>query len=120
MQQVFGDFLKYLHTCTREYIEQTHVGGPQLWQDLQSEAVYILTHPNGWEGAQQTKMRKAAIKAGLVPDTAAGHARIKFVTEGEASLHYCVSSNLASEITKASGFSARPTILVTTLNIVIE
>ena len=120
VQQIFEDFLKYLHTCTREYIEQTHVGGPQLWQDLQSEAVYILTHPNGWEGAQQAKMRKGAINAGLVPDTTAGHARIKFVTEGEASLLYCVSSKLSSDITKASGLSTRPIIQVTTLNIVAE
>jgi hypothetical protein len=105
VQRVFGDFLEYLHRCTQEYIEQTHVGGPQIWKDLEGEAVYILTHPNGWEGAQQMKMRQAAIDAGLVPDTTAGHARIKFVTEGEASLHYCVASNLASEITKASGFS---------------
>jgi len=101
---VFADFLEYLHQCTQEYIQQTHFGGDQIWEDLEGEAVYVLTHPNGWEGAQQTTMREAAIEAGLVPDTTQGRSRIKFVTEGEASLHYCVSSNLASEITKVSGF----------------
>ena len=34
----------------------------------------------------------------LVPDTDAGRARIRFVTEGEASLHACVLSGLASEV----------------------
>ncbi|KAG0698672.1 hypothetical protein DFH29DRAFT_84864 [Suillus ampliporus] len=46
-----------------------------------------LNYPNGWEGAQQTKMRCVAAHGGLIPDTDDGRARIRFVTEGEASLH---------------------------------
>jgi predicted transcriptional regulator len=41
----------------------------------------ILTTPNGWEGAQQNRMRQAAIKAGLVDQE--GGRRVKFVTEAE-------------------------------------
>lgn len=41
----------------------------------------ILTTPNGWEGAQQQRMRQAAIKACLV-DTNGGR-RVRFVTEAE-------------------------------------
>ena len=43
-------------------------------------------------------MRTAAVYGGLVPDTDKGRARIWFVTEGEASLHACVLSGLASEV----------------------
>jgi hypothetical protein len=39
-------------------------------------------------------MRKAAVLAGLVPDTTAGHARLSFVTEGEASLHFAIQNGL--------------------------
>lgn len=56
-------------------------------------AVFILCHPNGWKGAQQGRMREAAIKAGLVPDTKEGRNRVQFVTEGEASLHYCIEQH---------------------------
>lgn len=58
---------------------------------------FILTHPNSWEGEQQAQMRKAAIMAGLIPDNLAGHERIHFVTEGEASLHFCVKKGLATD-----------------------
>ena len=60
----------------------------------------MLSHPNGWEGPQQSKMREAAIRAGLVPKTEAGRSRIHFVSEGEASLHFCLDSGLASEVTE--------------------
>ena len=47
-------------------------------------------------------MRQAAVKAGLVPDTAAGRARIAFVTEGEASLHFAIKHGLPVQATKVS------------------
>ena len=37
-------------------------------------------------------MRKALVLAKLIPDTTAGHSRLSFVTEGEASLYYAVHS----------------------------
>lgn len=40
-------------------------------------------------------MRKAAIRGGLVPATPEGHERIEFVTEGEASFHWCVDKGTA-------------------------
>jgi hypothetical protein len=57
----------------------------------------VLSHPNGWEGKEQSQMRKAAVKAGLVPDTQAGHARISFVTEGEASLHFAIENGVLTQ-----------------------
>jgi hypothetical protein len=100
MVQVFGDFLRYLYDCTQLFIEETHAGGQELWASVEARTEFVLTHPNGWEGAQQALMRNAAAYGGLVPDTPDGHAHIHFVTEGEASLHYCIGNNYASELIK--------------------
>lgn len=95
---VLADFLAYLFACAKRYITETHASGTSLWNSLEGRIDFVLSHPNGWQGPQQAKMRHAAIKAGLVPDTPAGRARVHFVTEGEASLHYCVNSGLASDL----------------------
>ncbi|KAF8333720.1 hypothetical protein F5887DRAFT_993201 [Amanita rubescens] len=52
---------------------------------------FVLSHPNGWEGKQQSQMRRAAIDAGLVANMSEALTRIDFVTEGEASLHFCLN-----------------------------
>ncbi|KAJ7021945.1 hypothetical protein C8F04DRAFT_1139529 [Mycena alexandri] len=95
--EVFSDFLDYLFHCAKQYIVDSYPSGSALWIELESSMQFVLSHPNGWEGVQQAKMRKAAIRAGLVPDTPHGHARIHFVTEGEASLHFCVMNGLATD-----------------------
>ncbi|KAI0738316.1 hypothetical protein C8Q80DRAFT_271627 [Daedaleopsis nitida] len=88
--QVFADFLRYLWQCTGEYIQQIGPQERQMWDSLRDDTVFVLSHPNGWEAAQQSMMRDAAVLAGLVSDSPAGHERIHFVTEGEAGLHYCL------------------------------
>ena len=95
---VFGDYLAYLYRCTRSFITDTHANGTSLWNAVESDIQFVLSHPNGWEGPQQTRMRNAAVYGGLVPDSDAGKARIRFVTEGEASLHACVLNGLANDV----------------------
>ncbi|KAI0342873.1 hypothetical protein BDW22DRAFT_1407386 [Trametopsis cervina] len=95
---VFGDFLSYLFRCTHSFIEDTHANGHAMWRAVESNIQFVLSHPNGWEGAQQTKMRRAAVLGRLIPDTDEGKARIRFVTEGEASLHACVLNGLAADV----------------------
>ena len=97
-QEVFADFLQYLFQCARAYIIETHPNGESLWASFDDRIDVVLSHPNGWEGAQQSQMRQAAVMGGLAPDTPAGHARVHFVTEGEASLHYCIDQGLAATI----------------------
>ncbi|KAF8901894.1 hypothetical protein CPB84DRAFT_909984 [Gymnopilus junonius] len=99
--EVFADFLRYLHKCARTYIEETHANGVDLLKSLEPRTYFVLTHPNGWEGGQQSLMRKAAVMAGLIPDTQSGQERLSFVTEGEASLHYCIQSGLTNEAMKS-------------------
>jgi hypothetical protein len=92
--EVFADFLAYLLECASSYIQDTHANGAVLWASVKDQIDFVLSHPNGWEGTQQGEMRKAAVLAKLVPDTTAGHARLSFVTEGEASLHFSVQNGL--------------------------
>lgn len=93
--QVFADYMVYLFECAKEYITETH--GARLWTSLEGDIMYVLTHPNGWGGPQQERMRQAAITARLISDTDSGRSRVTFVTEGEASLHFCLSNGLEIE-----------------------
>ncbi|EJD06533.1 uncharacterized protein FOMMEDRAFT_76543 [Fomitiporia mediterranea MF3/22] len=97
-EDVFGDFLAYLFSCTRKFIEDTHANGKKLWKVVENDIHFVLSHPNGWEGAQQSRMRRSAISGGLIPNTDEGKARIRFVTEGEASMHACILNGLAHDV----------------------
>lgn len=101
-EDVFGDFLHYLYTCTRKFIEDTHANGKKVWRAVEKDINLVLSHPNGWEGAQQSRMRRAAIAGGLIPNTDEGRARVRFVTEGEASMHACILSGLAQDVLAVS------------------
>ena len=38
-----------------------HANGSSLWRTVKEDPQFVLSHANGWEGAQQTKMRRAAV-----------------------------------------------------------
>ncbi|KAJ3535906.1 hypothetical protein NMY22_g6268 [Coprinellus aureogranulatus] len=99
--QLFSDYMKYLLDCAKQYISESH--GEKVWASLHGDIMFVLTHPNGWGGPQQAQMREAAINAGLVPNTEQGRSRVSFVTEGEASLHFCLSSGLELDTSDQSG-----------------
>ena len=86
---IFSDLLRYLYQCTKEHIRQQL--GNDMWESLRSNIDFVLSHPNGWEGKQQYEMRQAAIAAGLVANESEVTKQISFVTEGEASLHFCLN-----------------------------
>nr|GAT52799.1 predicted protein [Mycena chlorophos] len=94
---IFADFLGYLLKCARTYIGEHYPSGDALWITLEDTMEFVLTHPNGWGGAQQADLRLAAVVAGLVPDTPSGRNRIRFVTEGEASLNFCIMNGLGTD-----------------------
>ncbi|KAF8883236.1 hypothetical protein BD779DRAFT_1444010 [Infundibulicybe gibba] len=91
---VMGDYMRYLHQSAKIYIQETHPGGAALWLSLANNVDFVLSHPNGWEGAQQAQMRRAAILGGLVSNERDAGARIRFVMEGEASLNFCIRNDL--------------------------
>ena len=74
--------------------------GIEIWHSLKDRTEFVLNHPNGWKGVQQSMMRTAAIQAGLIPDNEDGRSHLSFVTEGEASLHFCVQSGLTNDAIK--------------------
>lgn len=99
---IYADFFAYLVDCATKFIMNAHPTLRSTWNSWRENCIFVLTHPNGWEGAQQQLMRRAAIQGGLVPDTPQGRSRIKFVSEGEASLHYCVRGDFIDGVRKHS------------------
>lgn len=90
--------MAYLLKCTESFIRDTHPTANTGWRGLIRKATFIIGHPNGWEGAQQGKLRQAAILGGLVPDTPEGRQRVSFVSEGEASLHFCMKGGAVNQV----------------------
>ncbi|KAF9068288.1 hypothetical protein BDP27DRAFT_1421991 [Rhodocollybia butyracea] len=65
--EVLADFLRYLLSCVKSFIEETVLpDGVSFWASVQNRIIFVLSHPNGWEGLQQNYMRQAAVLAGLV------------------------------------------------------
>lgn len=104
-----ADILRYLFTCSSDYIQDTDVNGRELWLTLKDDIHFVLSHPNGWEGLQQDSLREAAVQAGLIPRDHSGYSRLSFVTEGEASLHFAVQNGLPSGVIEVC-FSNRPSL----------
>ena len=94
--QVLTDFINYLFRCAETYIQESYPG--YIWVSVKDDIQFIFTHPNGWEGAQQQQIRRAIELAGLVPGTPDGRGRVRFLTEGEAGLHFCIWDLFASGI----------------------
>lgn len=97
LEQVYTDFMKYLLVNTRSFFEKKILGGGAIWDNLTSTMTVVLTHPNGWGTPEQGFLRKAARRAGMVSQDN----QVTFVTEAEASIHFCLSRpalNLASSI----------------------
>jgi hypothetical protein len=86
---IFSDLLRYLYQCAEEHIRQQQ--GNDMWESFHDNIDFVLSHPNGWEGKQQYEMRQAVIAAGLVANESEVSKRVSFVTEGEASLHFCLN-----------------------------
>jgi hypothetical protein len=92
---VLTDFIDFLFRCAKTYIQERHLAA--TWSTIEDSTEYIFTHPNGWEGVQQQLYRRAIERAGLIPSTPEGQSRVHLLTEGEASLHFCVSDLLNAE-----------------------
>lgn len=92
---LFSDFYAYLYTCAKSFVQETHHISSSQWSSIEGGIHFILAHPNGWEGEEQNKMRDAMISARLISDGEQEHSRLSFVTEGEASLHFCLNKGLS-------------------------
>lgn len=92
--KVMGDFLHYLHEETIKYIKDGHADGEDLLREVSGRETFVLSHPNGWIGLSQQRMREAAILGGLIGESASDRSRVRFVSEGEASALACLAGGL--------------------------
>jgi hypothetical protein len=77
-----------MYKSTKQYIQQKN--RDEMLRSVGNNIEFILSHPNYWEGQQQSGIRRAAINADLVNANEALE-RISFITEGEASLYFCLN-----------------------------
>ncbi|CAE6366755.1 unnamed protein product, partial [Rhizoctonia solani] len=86
---IYTDFMVYLMKHTKNYFESRTIDGQEVWEELHKDMTIVLTHPNGWGVKEQNFLRQAAIAANYVPSSKA-ISHIRFVSEAEASVHFCV------------------------------
>ncbi|EIW80597.1 hypothetical protein CONPUDRAFT_154623 [Coniophora puteana RWD-64-598 SS2] len=55
--QVLADFMAYLYHCARTYITESHATGRDFLASFSDSIDFVLSHPNGWEGSQQTQIQ---------------------------------------------------------------
>ncbi|KAG8729239.1 hypothetical protein FRC11_009245 [Ceratobasidium sp. 423] len=84
--------MRYLLKHTEKYFNDRIVDGPGLWSRHRSKMEFIIAHPNAWGTREQAFLRKMAVRAGFVGATQA-QSRIRFLTEGEASVHFCLDAD---------------------------
>ncbi|KAJ1304905.1 hypothetical protein OPQ81_006039 [Rhizoctonia solani] len=89
LAQIYSDFLGYLLKHTKAFIEKRIPLGKQIWEKYKPTMEVVIAHPNGWDTPEQNFLRKAAIDCGFA-DADKASRQVQFVTEAEASVHYCV------------------------------
>ncbi|CAE7118395.1 unnamed protein product [Rhizoctonia solani] len=105
LEQVYTDFLRYLFAHTEKYFKDWIVDGSLLWPRYRDTMEFVIAHPNAWSTREQAFLRKVAIKAGLVNSGNASR-NVRFVTEAEASVHYCLhDSNLMNHLKPGTNFA---------------
>ncbi|ELU35811.1 hypothetical protein AG1IA_10159 [Rhizoctonia solani AG-1 IA] len=100
--QIYADFLRYLLKYTQEYFEDRILDGKSIWERYSPNMEVVIAHPNGWGLQEQTFLRKAAVDAGVSAHEQA-QKNIRFLTEAEASVHFCIHhTNLGDRLKYAT------------------
>ncbi|CAE7146418.1 unnamed protein product [Rhizoctonia solani] len=89
LKQIYADFLGYLLRCTQERFGEVIADGQTIWENYSSNMDIVIAHPNGWGLREQDLLRRAIVLAGIKTSENA-ETQIRFVTEAEASVHYCM------------------------------
>ena len=97
LQDVFADFIRYLFNSAKAFIQECEPMGEQLWEDFKGNIDLVLSHPNGWEGREQEFLRKSVVQASVFTEEEA-LSRVSFVTEGEATFNFCVTTTKSGEL----------------------
>jgi hypothetical protein len=104
LSQVYADFLRYLLQHTQQFFEDSIFEGKAIWQNHKPNMDLIIAHPNGWGIREQTFLRTAAVAAGFT-STDKALKQVHFVTEAEASVHFCMYyTTLGSQLKVITAF----------------
>ncbi|CAE6466508.1 unnamed protein product [Rhizoctonia solani] len=102
--QIYTDFLRYLLKYTKEYFEDRILDGKSIWERYSPDMEIVIAHPNGWGLSEQVFLRKRAVDAGFSTSEKAQR-NIRFLTEAEASVHYCIHhTNLGDRLKPGTNF----------------
>jgi hypothetical protein len=113
VERIYTDILDYLFHHTQKFFEEKEFeleGGGQIWRKLalQNSIDFVIAHPSGWGLEEQSMLRRAAVKAALVPSLQMAADRIQFVGEAEASVHYVMyHADLQSRLQVCGGTVVR-------------
>ncbi|KAJ1303450.1 hypothetical protein OPQ81_011639 [Rhizoctonia solani] len=104
LRQIYSDFLGYLLKHTRAFFEDRILDGKQIWERYSPTMEVVIAHPNGWGIREQAFLRSAAVSAGFATADLAP-AKVRFVTEAEASVHFCIHhTNLGTVLQPGTNF----------------
>ena len=80
---------RYLFDHACEFFKTGSHDGETIFTRLKDSFTIVAATPNGWDIVQQTFLRDAFVRAGVLP---ANHNpnRLQFVTEAEASVHFAL------------------------------
>jgi hypothetical protein len=105
VEKCYTDLFRYLYQHTISFFKSHEIHGDDIWEQAQSSIEFVIAHPNGWTPYEQSKLRQAAIDGGLIPSTEEGRARVHFVTEAEASVHFMMmNSDLTARLDPETEF----------------
>ncbi|KAF8606754.1 hypothetical protein BDV93DRAFT_468345 [Ceratobasidium sp. AG-I] len=86
---IYTDFMVYLMKHTQDFFESRILDGRKVWAENSASMSIVIAHPNGWTVKEQNFLRKAAVAAKYTTHANA-HSQIRFVSEAEASVHFCM------------------------------
>jgi hypothetical protein len=91
IDKIYADFFRYLYGYMQTFFKEREVRGTKIWQDLSERNVieFVIAHPNGWTLKEQTFLRDAAVRGGLISKEHASQC-VHFLTEAEASVHFVI------------------------------
>jgi hypothetical protein len=110
VEKIYSDILSYLFRHTETYFREKEFelhGGGQIWYQLvqRNSIHFVICHPSGWTLQEQSMLRRATVKAGLVQSLQMAAQQVQFVSEAEASVHFVMfHADLRSRLQVSTSF----------------
>ncbi|KAF8606716.1 hypothetical protein BDV93DRAFT_553197 [Ceratobasidium sp. AG-I] len=105
LQTIYCDFVCYLLRHTKSFFEDRILDGKKIWKKYGPSLEVVIAHPNGWGIREQVFLRTVVVDTGFI-DAATAGTRVRFVTEAEASVHFCIyHTNLGGCLQPGTSFA---------------